>query len=394
MRATHARADIDTHAARRAHRLVMACLVLVLISIGIGGSWDRAWHTRKPFDDFFSPPHLFIYGTIAAAMCIFAVLATDRRAVSAFGRSIAIARWNSVLPGPVVLLGSGLAGIGAAGVLDAIWHSRFGLDETNLSAPHKLLGTSIFVVVLGYISCRLALDEDAMRTGPLPWVLGFLVLAGSANPIVGPFEQTSREALHAIARIPVLAADPDVRHTFRIYDYWNITRSNPLVPLVAAVWVVSAATFVRRLVKRDALVLAIAGMAALFSFLADGREARALRLDEGVAPVGIVLLAGVLAYVGARRLVSSEPLAWAASGAATSAVAFAVWGRQGDPWFAIVMVILAPVVSLGAGWFGRRAYEAVAAPRGKALAVLVLTLLAAVPLVTGSVDLWLRARTS
>lgn len=150
-------APVDRRATRRAHAFVLACLVGVLTSITVGGAWDRAWHTREPFDDFFSPPHLFIYTTVAAAMCVYVVAVLDHRIVDVFGRRLRV-RHRDLLPGPLVVLGAGLAAIGAAGIIDGIWHTRYGLDETNLSAPHKLLGTSILLVVLGYISCRLALD--------------------------------------------------------------------------------------------------------------------------------------------------------------------------------------------------------------------------------------------
>lgn len=378
---------------RRAHRLVLACLALVLISIGVGGSWDRAWHTREPFDDFFSPPHLFIYGTVAAAMCVFVVLATDRRTVRAFGEPIRILGWNHVLPGPVALLGAGLGGIGAAGALDAIWHTRYGLDETNFSAPHKLLGTSIFLVVLGYISCRLASNERALSSGLLPYALGFLVIAGSSSTIVGPFEQRSLDWIAAIARIPVIAADESARRMFHIYDHWNITRTNPLVPLLVAFWLVAAVTFVRRLVGRDRVVLAVGGIVALFSFTTDGGEARALGINDGVAPIGLVVLVACFAYVAIRRISHVEPLAWAGTGAVTAAAAFTLWGRQGDGSLALLLSVLAPFIAVAAGRLGLSTYEVVARPRGRALCVLVGVTCGTIPFATGAVDLLLRAHT-
>ena len=49
----------DARTARSAYRWLLAAVVLSLVAFGAGAAWDRAWHTRNPFEDFLSPPHLF-----------------------------------------------------------------------------------------------------------------------------------------------------------------------------------------------------------------------------------------------------------------------------------------------------------------------------------------------
>jgi hypothetical protein len=48
-----------------AYRLLWLALASDLLAFGIGFDWDRRWHATLAFEDFFSPPHLFIYSTRA-----------------------------------------------------------------------------------------------------------------------------------------------------------------------------------------------------------------------------------------------------------------------------------------------------------------------------------------
>ena len=44
-----------------AYRALWIAVAFDLLAFGIGFNWDRQWHQSHPFEDFFSPPHLFIY---------------------------------------------------------------------------------------------------------------------------------------------------------------------------------------------------------------------------------------------------------------------------------------------------------------------------------------------
>ncbi|HEX5940364.1 MAG TPA: hypothetical protein VFZ12_08380, partial [Dehalococcoidia bacterium] len=49
----------------RAVRLTWFTLAFFLLAVIVGFGWDRAWHATHPFEDFWSPPHIFIYTTLA-----------------------------------------------------------------------------------------------------------------------------------------------------------------------------------------------------------------------------------------------------------------------------------------------------------------------------------------
>lgn len=70
-RVTDGPGGADAASARIAYRWLLGAVVLSLLAFGVGAAWDRAWHTRNPFEDFFSPPHLFIYTThVLATMAL------------------------------------------------------------------------------------------------------------------------------------------------------------------------------------------------------------------------------------------------------------------------------------------------------------------------------------
>ena len=72
--------------ARSAYRWLLAAVVLSLLAFGVGAAWDRAWHTRNPFEDFFSPPHFFIYTTHFLTTLALATIAFTAELRRHFGR--------------------------------------------------------------------------------------------------------------------------------------------------------------------------------------------------------------------------------------------------------------------------------------------------------------------
>src|SRR5260221_14582766 len=62
-RMTEATADklVADSSAAAAYRLLWLAVFFDLLAFGVGFGWDRRWHATHPFEDFFSPPHLFIY---------------------------------------------------------------------------------------------------------------------------------------------------------------------------------------------------------------------------------------------------------------------------------------------------------------------------------------------
>jgi len=139
-------------------------LILFFLAFGFGTTWDRAWHTNHPFEDFYSPPHLFIYTTFAlSGLAFLSVLVSPRRR-EWFGPEVRVPLPSSLarlgtrdleVPASLLLTLSGCATVAFGGMLDNLWHSTFGLDETAWSTPHAMLGWGI-LADLG----RLSLVED------------------------------------------------------------------------------------------------------------------------------------------------------------------------------------------------------------------------------------------
>jgi hypothetical protein len=137
MTAMHAGSRASGHgAAGKAGRLLWAVFGLFLAAVLLGTRWDRAWHATQPFEDFWSPPHIFIYVTFTLAAGLLARLTVWPGLRTWFGPAIRAPVIRVRLPGALVLAGSGFALIGAGGLLDSIWHTAFGLDETGWSLPH------------------------------------------------------------------------------------------------------------------------------------------------------------------------------------------------------------------------------------------------------------------
>src|SRR3989441_2664493 len=152
--ATADRVGLDT-----AYRLLWLAVIFDILAFGIGFGWDRQWHATHPFEDFFSPPHLFIYSMHLCATITLAYIAFTPNLRRWFGAAFSLPPFPFPVPGPIALAGAGFVLIALAGVFDGIWHTSFGLDETGWSFPHSMLGWGIFVAFLGNASCRIALRE-------------------------------------------------------------------------------------------------------------------------------------------------------------------------------------------------------------------------------------------
>jgi hypothetical protein len=284
-----------------------------------------------------------------------------------------------------------------AGLLDDVWHSNFGLDETGWSTPHAMIGWGLLATVLGFICCRLALAPHR----PLRWytrlLLGWLALAFSARPFIGPLESNiSPAALQAIRTLPVLLAQPAAQHTLRIYLAWNLTRANPLYLALAALWAGAALAFLRRLDQRTWLFLLTALLVALVGML-DGLARvqgldRAFHLQLVRSPATWLpapLFPAALALALAERLGAGRRSAWLVAGVAFALLSLLIWGHS----VAALVMALAAVPLFGAGaWLGGWCYRTVARPeRGRVW--LALAAGVALPFAVGAVDLYLRTVT-
>src|SRR5438270_12457030 len=359
-----------------AHRFLWLAVVFDVLAFGVGFGWDRQWHATHPFEDFFSPPHLFIYSMhfLATLTLMWITFMPDLRAH--FGRAFRLFPLPFPVPGAIAIAGGGFIVTALAGAFDAIWHTRFGLDETAWSFPHSMLGWGIFVAFVGIAACRIALAEQF----PIGWtsaiVFGFLLLAVSVDRFAGPFERNISVAeLELIRRIPVLAIEPPYQHTIRIYEAYDITRLNVLfTPLAAA----GAWLGIRLLQQFDPRPLTIVGLSALVTYTSPW--------VPYVVPGAVVAIAG-------PRITSWRWLAAAGFGFGLVAAFISVAigrGQIGLPIFGAIAAML--TFAIGA-WLADKIWSVVADPRRRRVLTFVVIAGLCAPALTGALDLYLRART-
>jgi len=352
---------------KSAYRLLWLAVIFDVLAFGVGFNWDRNWHTTHPFEDFFSPPHLFIYSMHFCATITLAYIAFTPALRRWFGPTFRLPLVPFPIPGAISLPGAGFGVVSLAGVFDAVWHNTFGLDETNWSFPHSMLGWGLFIAFLGITSCRVALREWR----PIGWisavVFGFLILAVSSERFAGPLANNlSPEVIRLISRIPVLAAEPEFQHTTRIYLAAEVHRYNPLfVPLIS----LSAGMGLGLLHDFGARWWLMVALTALLTRTSD--------FIPFVVP-------GIVLAIGGNR--SGSPAVWFLAGIGFALTTAATW--QGTPGGVLIGVPLFIIGSLLAAPIWR----VVGTPTRNG--VLVLTALAGLlmPALTGIVDLILRAR--
>jgi hypothetical protein len=109
----------------------------MIVTVHVGRAWDSYWHATQPFDDF--SPHVFVYTMTALNVVVVMALAWRERQQAPVVARLAPLPW--LLPPELVLVIAALLTVSFAGlVLDNLWHSTFGLDETFWSTPHAMLG--------------------------------------------------------------------------------------------------------------------------------------------------------------------------------------------------------------------------------------------------------------
>ena len=364
-------------------------MAFYLLATAVGLGWDRRWHATHIFNTFYSPPHIFIYTmlalTVATAGGIMLWPATRRE----FGQAsirIPLVGWD--LPGPLALAGAGLGVVLLAGMFDDVWHSNFGLDETSWSFPHAMLGTGFELTFIGIIACRLALSARRPISAAGWWLLGTLLLLFSVDRVIGPLGQATPDMVRGIAAFPVLAVQAPFQHTMRIYQEWNLNRTNWLFVPAAALAAGMALALAWGFTRRTWVLL----LAALFPFvtstLTDLRTARYFGLQHDPRNwLPLPVFPAAAGFVVARALGAGDRLAWAISGSV-----FGICGLAWDPNLALVP--LAAVALLGGADIGRRMWRVVERPTGRSVAILALGFGIAIPAMTGAVDLYLRLHTA
>ena len=359
-----------------AYRLLWLAVVFDVLAFGFGFGWDRRWHESHPFEEFFSPPHLFIYSMHFLATLMLMVITFDDRWRAQFGRGFRLLPFPFAVPGVIAIAGGGFVVTAIAGVLDGIWHTWFGLDETAWSLPHAMLGWGIFVGFVGIGACRVAIAEQFPIGWPDALVFGFLLIASSIDRLPGPFlNNISIVELEGIRRIPVLAVEPPFQHTIRIYEAYDITRLNVLFIPLAALSTGLGIRLVQRFDPRPAVLIPLTALVSYF------------------APWVPYLVPGAIAAVAGRRMTSWRWLAAAgfAFGLVTAFLDVAIAnGSIGLPLFSAIFAMV--TFAIGA-WLADKIWTVVIDPQRRRVLTFVLVAGICAPAVTGAIDLFLRART-
>src|SRR6266480_2029858 len=90
-----------------AYRALWVAVIFDVLAFGVGFDLDRRWHATHPFEDFFSPPHLFIYSMhfLATMTLMWITFMPDLRAH--FGRAFRLVPFPFPVPGAIAIAGGG-----------------------------------------------------------------------------------------------------------------------------------------------------------------------------------------------------------------------------------------------------------------------------------------------
>ena len=349
-----------------AYRALWVAVAFDLLAFGIGFNWDRQWHTTHPFEDFFSPPHLFIYTMHFCATMTLAYVAFSPQLRRHFGDVFRLFPLPFDIAGPIAIAGGGFVVTALAGVFDGIWHTAFGLDETGWSFPHSMLGAGIFVAFVGIAACRWALRNEK----PIRWgseaIFGFLLIATASERFTGPLgTNISAATIEFVARIPVLAAEPAFQHTARIELAYDLDRHSPLFVPLSSLSVGMAVALVRSFVSNTVVFVALTGASTWFT-----------KFVPTIVPGAVLWMNGARRPAVVTRLVT---------GAAFAIAAAVIW--KGTPGGVVLGTLL-----FAAGMsIGYRIWDVVERPTRGAVLAFITIFGIAYPALTGAVDLWLRA---
>jgi hypothetical protein len=160
----------------------------ILVSIGVllaagGGSWDITNHLLNKPETFFALPHTVLYAGAGTTVTGAAILFLTSRHT---GNII----W------PIKLVVAGVIMLVAAGPVDFVWHSAFGLDGL-LSPPHLVLVSGMVASSVGALAGMVYHGSMAfreLRLSPLLILVGVLPVWLAASGMIDmfslPFSET------------------------------------------------------------------------------------------------------------------------------------------------------------------------------------------------------------
>lgn len=134
----------------------------------VTGLFLDGWaHTNRLPDSFWTVWHAIFYsGYVALSAVVLGAIAVRRPRVGS---------WRAAIPDGYGAATAGVVAFGIGGILDMLWHTRFGVEVGNdalLSPSHLTLGLGLFLLVSGPLLADLRRrDESASLAHRLPAVL-------------------------------------------------------------------------------------------------------------------------------------------------------------------------------------------------------------------------------
>lgn len=196
----------------------------------IGGLFLDGWaHNHLgSMETFFTPWHAVLYSGFAAISTTLAV--AWLRGV--YGRR----PLTAAVPEGYELSALGVLLFGLGGVLDLLWHKRFGIEagtDALLSPTHLLLATSGILIVTGPLRAAWRRPQASLgwRTGAPAIAAATLTLAvlgfftQFAHPFVTAYASTGHRASFGLASIYVVGADGSLQTRLTRSGAWNPTWS-------------------------------------------------------------------------------------------------------------------------------------------------------------------------
>jgi hypothetical protein len=221
-----------------------------------------------------------------------------------------------------------------------------------------------------------------------------LFISGTARPIMGVYHANHTPATaQLIAEIPVLKASPDFQHTTRITLKYNLTRENPVLFLLAALWGGAVLAFLRRLDSRWWLIL----LPVLFYSLMDNQRTRIESISQ-VFPqfndprnyLDIPLFLPTVLFLLLLRFKVPERWAYVSAGLLFGLMIYGIWATDRT---AFLLVPLAAPLMLVGKKFGEMLWDIVEKPYTTRKVISVQLLIIIVPCITGMLDLYMRFTT-
>jgi hypothetical protein len=386
-----------------AYRLLWFTFILFFASTALGKLWDRTWHLTHFFDYFWSPPHLFIFVMTTITSLIVAGIAFTPRLRIWFGPTLRMPLIPFPVPGSLVILGAGLTALTCTIQLDNLWHSTFGLDETQWSLPHDSLTWCWLTIIVGFVAARLAFRPYRPTNWLTQLAMAVMVLEFLCPPILGPFYLNYTPGLlRAMKNMPIVLTEPTAQHMYRIYLQFGITRVTcavfiPMVALFAGV----ATAFLRCLDRRARIFFAAPLIWSLTLMARDlytilFLHYKGVKLWTQILPVALkepslwvpipLLVAAVVCEL-LRRTSFTENRIYVICGMIFGLCTYAIWHFAA---WEICLALAASLTMLYGSWIGKWLYRLLEKPTFGGIGRLLLTTCVLVPVPLGVIDICLR----